>query len=48
MPVIDCKPVRQDHDDDHHGNLKDRQHKNDSDTPPVFPYILIASAVVAQ
>ena len=48
MPVLDCKPVRQDHDDDHCGKLIDRQHKNDNDTPPVFPYIPIGSAVVVQ
>ena len=48
MPVIDHKPVRQDCDDDHYGKLIDRQYKNDSDTPPVFPYIPIGSAIVVQ
>ena len=48
MPVLDHKPVGQDHDDDHYGKLIDRQHKNDNDTPPVFPYIPIGSAVVVQ
>ena len=48
MPVLDCKPVRQDCDDDHHSKLIDRQHKNDNDTPTVFPYIPIVSAVVVQ
>ena len=36
IPVLDCKPIGQDHDDDHYGKLMDRQHKNDHDTPPVF------------
>ena len=48
MPVLDCKPIGQDHDDDHYGKLMDRQHKNDNDTPPVFPYIHRGSAVVVQ
>ena len=48
MPGLDCKPVGQDHDDNHHGKLRDRQHKNDNDTPPVFPYIPIGSAVAIQ
>ena len=48
MPVLDCKPVGQDCDDDHYSKLIDRQHKNDNDTPPVFPYIPIGSAVAVQ
>ena len=48
MPVLDHKPIRQDCDDDHYGKLMDRQHKNDNDTPPVFPYIPIGSAVAVQ
>ena len=48
MPVLDHKPTRQDHDDDHYGKLMDRQHKNDNDTPPVFPYIPTGLAVAVQ
>ena len=48
MPVLDCKPIRQDHDGNHYGKLMDRQHTNDNDTPPVFSYIPIGSAVVIQ
>ena len=48
MPVLDHKLVGQDCDDDHYRKLIDRQHKNDNDTPPVFPYIPIGSAVVVQ
>ena len=48
MPILDYKPVGQDCDDDHHGKLIDRQLKNDSNTPQVFPYIPIGSAVAVQ
>ena len=48
MPVLDHKPIGQDHDDDHYGKLMNRQHKNDNDTPPVFPYIPIGSALAVQ
>ena len=48
MPVPDNKLVRQNHDDDNYSKLIDRQHKNDNDTPQVFPYIPIRSAVVVQ
>ena len=48
MPVLDCKPVGQDCEVDHYGKFIDRQHKNDNDTPPVFPYIPIGPAVVVQ
>ena len=45
--MLDHKPVGQDH-DNHHGKLIDRQHKNNSNTPTVFPCIPIGSAVVVQ
>ena len=45
MPVLDCKPIRQDCDDDHHSKLVDRQGKNDNDTSPVFSNIPIGSGV---
>ena len=48
MPVVDCKPFRQDCDDDHHSKLVDRQSKNDNDTSPVFSNIPIGSAVAVQ
>ena len=48
MPVLDHKPIGQDHDDDHYDKLMDRLHKNDNDTPPVLNYIPIGSAVVVQ
>ena len=48
MPVVDCKPLRQDYDDGHHSKLVDRQGKNDNDTSPVFSNILIGSAVAVQ
>ena len=48
MPVLDCKPIGQDHDDNHYGKLMDRQHKNDNDTLPVFSYNPIGSAVAVQ
>ena len=48
MPVLDCKPIGQGCGDDHHNKLVDRQHKNDNDALPVFPYIPIASAVAIQ
>ena len=48
MSVLDCKPIRQDQGDDHYSKLMDRQHKNDNDTPPVFPYIPTGSALVVQ
>ena len=48
MPVLDHKPIRQDHDDNHYGKLMDRQHKNDNDTSPVFFCIPTGSAVVVQ
>ena len=48
MPVVDCKPIGQDCDDDHHSKLVDRQGKNDNDTSPVFSNIPIGSAVAVQ
>ena len=48
MPVVDCKPIRQDCDEDHHSKLVDRQGKNDNDTSPVFSNIPIGSAVAVQ
>ena len=48
MPVVDCKPIVQDCDDDHHRKLVDRQGKNDKDTSPVFSNIPIGSAVAVQ
>ena len=48
MPVVDCKPIRQDCDDDNHSKLIDRQGKNDNDTSPVFSNIPIGSAVAVQ
>ena len=48
MPVLDCKPIGQDCDDDHHSKLVDREGKNDNDTSPVFSNIPIGSAVAVQ
>ena len=48
MPILDCKPIGQDCDDDNHNKLVDRQHKNDNDASPVFPYIPRGSAVAVQ
>ena len=48
MPVLDCKQIGHDHDDDHYGKLINRQHKNNNDTLPVFSYIPIVSAVAVQ
>ena len=48
MPILDHKHIGQDQDDNHYSKLMDRQHKNDNDTPPVFPYIPTGSAVAAQ
>ena len=45
MPVVDCKPIGQDCDDDHHNKLVDRKGKNNNDTSPVFSNIPIGSAV---
>ena len=48
IPVLDCKSIGQDCDDDHHSKLVDRQHKNNNDASPVFASIPIGSAVVVQ
>ena len=48
MPILDYKPIGQDCDDDNHNKLVDRQHKNDNDASPVFPYIPRGSAVAVQ
>ena len=48
MPVLDCKPIGQDCDDNHHNKLVDRQQKNYNDASPLFPYIPIGSAVAVQ
>ena len=48
MPVVDCKPIGQDCDDDHHSKLVDRQGKNYNDTSPMFSNIPIGSAVAVQ
>ena len=48
MPVLDWKSNGEDHDDEHHGKLIDRQHKNNNDASPIFTSIPIGSAVVVQ
>ena len=48
MPVIDCKPLVEDCDDDCHGKLIERQQKNNNDTAATFPCIPIGSAVAVQ
>ena len=48
MPVLDCKPIGQDYDDDYHSKLVDRQQRNNNDTSPVLAYIPIGSTVVVQ
>ena len=48
MPVLDCKPIGQDCDDEHHNKLVDMQQKNNNDASIVFACIPIGSAVVVQ
>ena len=48
MPMVDCKTIGQDCDDDHHHKLVDRQHRNNNDASPVFAYIPIGSTVAVQ
>ena len=48
IPVLDCKPIGQDCDNDHHNKLVDRQQKNNNDFSPVSACIPIGSAVVVQ
>ena len=47
MPVIDCKLLIEDCDDDHHVKIKKKQ-KNNIDTAVTFPCIPIGSAVAVQ
>ena len=47
MPVVDCKLIGQDCDDEHHHKLVDRQQKN-NDASPVFAFISIGSTVAVQ
>ena len=48
MPLIDCKPLIKDCDDDHHNKLIERQQKNTNDASSIFPCIPIGSAVAVQ
>ena len=48
MPVLDCKPIIQDCDDEHHSKLVDRQQKNSNDASPMFACIPIGSTLVVQ
>ena len=48
MPVLGCKPIAQECDDNHHKKLIDRQQKNNNDTSPVFACFPIGSAVVVH
>ena len=48
MPIVDCKPLVKDCDDDHCAKLTERQQMNNSVTPAVFPCIPIGSAVAVQ
>ena len=48
MPVLYCKPLVKDCDDDHHTKLTEKQQKNNNDTSAVFPCIPIGSAVAVQ
>ena len=48
MPVLDCKPIGQECDDDHHNKLVDRQQRNNNDASPVFAYIPMPTEVVQQ
>ena len=48
MPVLDCKPLVKDCDDDHHNKLVERQQKSTNDASAIFPCIPIGSAVVVQ
>ena len=48
MPVIDCKALIKDCDDDHHNKLIDRQQKSTNDASAIFPCIPIGSAVAVQ
>ena len=48
MPVLDCKPLVEDFDDDCHAKLIERQQKNNTDTSAIFLCIPIGSAVAVQ
>ena len=48
MPVIDCKPLIKDCDDNHHNKLVNRQQRSTNDASAIFPCIPIGSAVVVQ
>ena len=48
MPVVDCKPIWQDCDDEHHHKLIDRQQKNNNDASPDFAFIPIGLTVAIQ
>ena len=48
MPVIDCKPLVKECDDNHHNKLVDRQQRSTHDASAIFPCIPIGSAVVVQ
>ena len=48
MPVIDCKPLVEDCDDDCHAKILKRQQKNDNETAVTFSCIPIGLAVVVQ
>ena len=48
MSVLDRKLVGKDYDDEHHSRIVDRQHKNNSESSPIFASIPIWSAVVVQ
>ena len=48
MPIIDCKPLVEDCDDDCHTKIVERQQNNNNDTAVTFSCIPIESAVVVQ
>ena len=48
MPVLDCKPIVQDCNDDYHSKLVDRQQIYNNDTSPVLAYIPIGSTLAVQ
>ena len=48
MPVLHCKSLVKDSDDDHHNKLVERQQKSTNDASAIFPCIPIGSAVVVK
>ena len=48
MPVLDCRPLIKDCNDDHPNMLMDRQQKSTNDASAIFPSIPIGSAVAVQ